>query len=595
MRIPVNDKGELWPWAKRKEADTLVYFAQLMDELLNNRSPEALRVLSLDSYHRLREIERTWEETQAAGIAPPLAFLLQELKAYLSRDPIVTHDFSVAWNSTLPRLSNGGENPREAMEAVRFLESALAPAYLRKCRDYIAAAIKHGKPKNRRAFRLVTENFCAYLLNAGYHPQSIHFRVRGYLLERDLDQDLVREVQRFFENFPHNKVDDFFVGIAVSPALAGLLDDREEFERVRKAAWPEGWPSHSRLELPRGGEFRTYRWNTSALDAVDARNRCETHLAKLRAVAYTARPRADLSWWPAIIAGRDDGSATVLRDPQDLIRWGRGNATPTAADRRARFGFLLDRRWSELDQNRLTNALTTYADAFHSESPSSQLLALWSSIEGLLPAPNGSGSRIAAFSRDVVACLEHQAFHRHVRTLHEDLRGLYSDDYATLLQQAKSPSADLVTRLAATFCLKENEPVQSEMGKLVADNPLARQRLRELWEAGRTVGGVWEMVSTRSDKNRWQLQRIYRERNRIVHRASPSANVEGLVMTLNAYTLGVLDALLAVGGEAVESVRLDDLFANLRIMEEARARWANTNAAATVDGAKLQILLRGHL
>jgi hypothetical protein len=57
----------------------------------------------------------------------------------------------------------------------------------------------------------------------------------------------------------------------------------------------------------------------------------------------------------------------------------------------------------------------------------------------------------------------------------------------------------------------------------------------------------------------------------------------------------VLDALLAVGGEAVESVRLDDMFANLRIMEEARARWANANAAASMDGAKLQILLRGHL
>lgn len=54
-------------------------------------------------------------------------------------------------------------------------------------------------------------------------------------------------------------------------------------------------------------------------------------------------------------------------------------------------------------------------------------------------------------------------------------------------------------------------------------------------------------------------------------------------------------ALLAVGSEAVESVRLDDLFANLRIMEEARARWANANSTANLDGAKLQILLRGHL
>ncbi|MFS2110451.1 hypothetical protein ACCC88_12230 [Sphingomonas sp. Sphisp140] len=566
-----------------------------MDELLNNRSPDALRVLSLDSYHRLREVERTWEEAHAAGIALSLSFLIQELKAYLARDPIVTHEYAVAWNSVLPRLSNGGDNPREAIEAVRFLASTLAPGYLRKCREYIAAAIKHGKPRNRRSFRLVTENFCAYLLNAGYHPQSIHFRVRSFLFEREMEENLVREVQAFFENFPHNKLHDHFVGIAVSPDLAALLDDREEFKALTKADWPSGWPPHARLELPPGGGLRVYGWHTPALDAVDARNRCEAHLSRLRAVAYTDRPRAKLSWWPAIIAGREEGSATVLRDPQDLIRGGRGSATPTATDRRARFAFVLDRRWTELDQNRLTNALTTYADAFHSESPSSQLLALWSSIEGLLPAPSGSGSRIAAFSHDVVACLEQQAFHRHVKTLHDDLRGFYQNDYVALLQRSESPSGDFVTRLAATFCLAQNAPVQTEIGELVANNPLARQRLRELWEAGQTVGDAWKMLTTRSDKSRWQLQRIYRERNRIVHRASPSANVEGLVLNLNAYILGVFDALLAVGGQAVDSVRLDDIFAHLRIMQEARTRWASANATAAMDGAKLQILLRGHL
>ncbi len=595
MRIPANEQGKPWPWIKRKEADTLVYFAQLMDELLNNRSPDALRVLSLDSYHRLLEVERTWEEMNAAGISPSLGFLIEEVMAYLNRDPVVTRDFAVAWTSALPRLSNGSNNPREAMEALRFLASAMAPAYLRKCRDYIVTAVKHGKPKDRRAFRLVTENYCAYLLNTGYHPQSIHFRIRSDLLERDLDNNLVRGIQGFFENFPHNKLHPFFAGVAVSADLAELLVDREEFEGLDQGNWPEGWPPYSRLEVPAGSRMRAFRWNTLALDAVDARNRCEAHLSKLRAVAYTAMPRSELSWWPVIIAGRDGTPATVLRDPQDLIRWGRAHGTRPTSDRKARFRFFLDRQWAELDQNRLTNALITYSDAFHSESPSSQLLALWSSIEGLLPAPSGSTSRIMAFSRDVVACLEHQTFHRHVSALNDDLRGIYEKKYLALLRKSKSPSDDYTTRLAATFCLSENEALQNEVGELCAENPLARQRLRELWEVGRKVGGAWEMVTNRSRKNLWQLHRIYRERNRIIHRASPSANVEGLVMTLNAYILSVLDALLTVGAESIEPSRLDELFANLRIMQEARARWAMTNAAKPIDEAALQILLRGHL
>ena len=379
----------------------------------------------------------------------------------------------------------------------------------------------------------------------------------------------------------------------MSPDLAELLHQRPEFERVSARAWPEGWPARRELELPEG--MRMLSWWTNALDVVDARNRCETHLSKVRAVAYTAKPYAMLDWWPAIIAGRTGNPGTILRDPADLLRWGRGRMVMGPRDTHARLRVFLDRRWPELDQNRLSNALTSYADAFHSESPSSQLLALWSSIEGLLPAPNGSSSRITAFSRDVVACLEHRAFHRQLSALHEDLHSTYRADYLGLLRKANFPLSDPPSRLAAIFCLPENAPIQLEMGALCASNPLARQRLFELYDAARTTGGVWSLVKARSEKNTWQLHRIYRERNRIVHRASPSANVEGLVMNVNAYILGVLDALLEVGADAGDAARLDDLFATLRIMQEARGRWAASHATDALDATKLVTLLQGHL
>jgi hypothetical protein len=105
VRIPANEQGEKWEWVTRKESDTLLYFAQLMEELLNNQSSDGLRARSLDSYHRLREIERTWDEAHTAAVTISMSPLVEELKAYLSRDPIVTDEFSVVWTSILPRLS----------------------------------------------------------------------------------------------------------------------------------------------------------------------------------------------------------------------------------------------------------------------------------------------------------------------------------------------------------------------------------------------------------------------------------------------------------------------------------------------------------
>jgi hypothetical protein len=563
-----------------------------MDELLNNLSPDGLRVLSLDSYHRLREVERTWDESNVAGVPLPLGFLIEELKAYLSRDPVVTADFAIAWTSVLPRLNSAGDRPKEAIEAVRFLASALAPSYLRKCRSYIEKAVGQGRVRNRRAFRFVTENFCAYLLNAGYHPQSIHFRVRRTFFERDLDQTLLRELRSFFAAFPHDTMHRFAVGVAVSEDLSDLLSERPEFDRLTARSWPEGWNARRRLET---AEPRMFVWKTDALDVVDARNRCEAHLSKVRAIAYTAKPYAKLNWATAIIVGEDGSPATILRDPVDPLRWGRGRMVAGPRDSSARLGLFLDRQWPEPDQNRVSNALNSYADAFHSESPSGQLLALWSSMEGLLPAPDGTGSRISAFSRDVIACLEHEAFRRQLTALHDDLNSTYRTDYLGILNRARFPATDHVSRLAAIFCLAENAPLQGEMGTLCANNPLARQRLFELYDASSSIGGIWRTIMGRSEKNTWHLHRIYRERNRIVHRASPSANVEGLILNLNAYILGVLDALLAVSADIGQHVRLDDMFAQLRIMQEARRQWAASHSADLLDAPTLAKLLRGHL
>jgi hypothetical protein len=90
----------------------------------------------------------------------------------------------------------------------------------------------------------------------------------------------------------------------------------------------------------------------------------------------------------------------------------------------------------------------------------------------------------------------------------------------------------------------------------------------------------------------WQLRRIYRERNRIVHRASPSANVEELVLSLNAYILTVIEAIIAQA-EAVPSCGLDEVFADIRITEEARAVAAQRKEIADrpPTGADFPLLL----
>jgi hypothetical protein len=589
MRIPRNEGDQIWGWVSDAKYDALLYFAQLVDELLAHQSPEGLRVVSLDSYHRLREAERTWVEAERAAIPVGLDQLTAELRDFLGRDPIVTRDFAQPWEAIQPRLKSSKDRPIETVEAIRYLARKLEPAYLRRCRDYIESAVSRGKSKEKRQFRFVVENLCSYLLNTGYRAPSIYFRAHACFFSRDVNGNAVREVQNFFSYFPGSARKKYLVGFAVTEAFADVLQRRVEFARCTG-------PYTKALRAMRDA-FTTnpqqyvFTWGTEALDVVDARARCEIQLTGIRAVAYTAMPYAEMDWDSHLIVAEEGRRGVVLREPVDALRRGRRRILRgLSADLEARLRFFIEEVRQEDDRNRLVNALTTYASAFHSESPASQLLSLWSALEGLLPTPNSSSSRISSFARDVVACHKRLQFAKHIATLHYDLFGLYRDAYSALLTRTISRRSDNVSRLASMFCLSENAAIRGEIGTLCANNPLARQRLFELYSAGQNARDLYAQVSSVAEKVEWQLQRIYRERNRIVHRANPS-DVETLILTLNAYILMVFDSVLDVGSSAPPGSTIDDLFAELRITEEAREREVAAIPNSKMTAEHLEVVL----
>ena len=145
------------------------------------------------------------------------------------------------------------------------------------------------------------------------------------------------------------------------------------------------------------------------------------------------------------------------------------------------------------------------------------------------------------------ACYTRLYFAKRLAALDYDLYGVHRENYAETLKDVVSLKQDSTSRLASLMCLASNTSLQSKIGAMCATNPFARQRLFELYDAGKTAKGLYDLALDAGRKVEWQLQRIYRERNRIVHRASPSETLESLIQILNAYTLIVFETLVRIG------------------------------------------------
>jgi hypothetical protein len=586
MLTPKDQNGNAFPWVRDPKYEGLLYFVQLIHDMLYYGAPESFRVVSLDSFHRLTEIEKAWDETNAAGL--PLGAMtpmIDELLSYAARDPIVVDTYGSQWTAAQPRLHSFSSRPVETLEAIRFLRSNLSAGYLRACRDYIVKFVNSKKLKNRRDFRFVSENFCSYLLNSGHQPHAIYFRVQSNFFERQITRPPEREVAEFFQNFPC-RAEKFNVVLAVNEAFIPILEPRPELQSLGQKL-----PQQCTIKTPfyHNPQRNLFLFQIEALDHVDARVKGEQQLTTLRAVAYTATPAATLEWDPHILVWKSNESrAVILREGVEVLRRARRRSPRPATALGRRHKFFLDDFSAETDRNRVVNSVTTYASAFHSESAPTQLLSLWSSLEGLLPSPDGQMPRVTSFARDVVACHKHLYLLNRFEALYHQLLVEYGDQINEILQLIKGMSSSYESKLAALICLLENKKSLDQLGSICSSNPLARQRLFEIYSACSTCGDLYELVKNHSQKVEWQLSRIYWERNRIVHRASPSPNVEVLILSLNAYITTVIEAVVA-NGVTGPALSLDQIFANIRINEEARERAVSSVNKVKIDPSNLHL------
>ena len=469
-----------------------------------------------------------------------------------------------------------------AAEAVRYFLNRIEHCYYTECCNYIRKYISKSKPTKKREFRIVAENFCSYLLNYGYNPHVIFVSIKRQFFKNNVSGNQVREFDDFINNFSFNQK-TYRALISASSAFAVVANQRKTDFVARSLSFPPEFRSKP-TEWPE--TFDLYELRVDALDWIDARNRIEKQLSFVRGIAYSVTPAADLSWHKKVIIVHPKPSEYVapVGNGVDAIRRTRWRSARKAPEYKRRLAFFVD-RFTGPDRERLFDAMTTYASAYHAESLPAQLVSLWSSLEGLLPPPpDGSKSQIEYLARDLVACHKKMYWQTRFESIYHQLRRARIK-IDTAMVGVVGPSKTPELKLASSLLLAQNKAVRDRIWPLCGDNTLARQRLWEVFEAAFTGGedhapsrkGVYDCVSDNAKKVDWQLGRIYRERNRVVHRAKPSETIEELVHSLNAYIEVVFEALLAQA-ELLPSADLNGIFADIRIGEDSRAAKASKGA-----------------
>ena len=362
--------------------------------------------------------------------------------------------------------------------------------YLRRCRGEIGKYAVNEKPKDKAAFRILVANYFSYLLNVGHTPEHIYYNIQRHFFDRELDQAPLRELRDFFREFP-GRPNEYRVFVGVSPEMHNAMEGIDGVNpkpvlpaaaHLRHATLLKEWKNTIELAP------------VQAMDLPGAWLASHSSLSLIRALAYTGKPAADLSWHPVMIISTEGYKAgSPFGEPTPpLRRRYRGN--PAAADKLVseRRAIISKTTLTDADRNRLLNAITGYADAFHSESPSTQLVSLWSSLEGFLPAPPPKSIRIKPFVRDVVSAQQRMFLENQFNWLYIDLIKMYRENLTEKLKDVPEYQTGL-GKLFSALCFSHHEPVREQLGILCANNPLATQRMWDLHTAAKDCGNLFRV------------------------------------------------------------------------------------------------------
>jgi hypothetical protein len=143
---------------------------------------------------------------------------------------------------------------------------------------------------------------------------------------------------------------------------------------------------------------------------------------------------------------------------------------------------------------------------------------------------------------------------------------IYRRRFALIVKGEPTVSGnDQHTKFAAILLLPSNASLQNELIGLCSENPLALHRLWKLQKDFSSPQSLKVALEEHERRVGWQLHRIYRARNSLVHSGTKASYLDSLVLNLDEYYRACLGTLVNRASREEHESDVDQLIAEIGI------------------------------
>lgn len=553
-------KAKNWT-CKPDQKQSIMVFVQRSRELLLHttsilRKPEVASVFLI-----VRELDFLIKETKDSPhktTEKHISLLLEELDESIKKDEVAKRLIGDRYGFIL-KIIKSESDPNARIDAIGLLGSRIARIeYLSVLKNKVIEIIAEGGKQKKRLVDLAD---CAIyaILDAGYPAQTIYHLLNITFLNKDDSVQVTgRETfDKFFSYFDLRRHDYFVIfGVTDESGDADYHMENNLYSVHQKdsAEYEEfigGFTEKNKQFFKIDKISGIFVSKIKALDPQSARANAEKNIGFLSSMLQLKRHKIKLAIQNEAIVYREDKKeyvhsnrpkAPVLRIPHD---------SDIAVDELAKF----INRLSAIDVDsvsRFTRAIQLHSSAVNANQVEVQLLNLWIAFETLFIRES-----VEKLSK-IISCVEPYLF---TAIAVYDINELYQyiERHHSVAWEAacsKSEKLSALTggvRLLAMVALPDFDNEAKDFLSSLDSDPLLRFRIGEKARCGRKAKDLNKFFDHISRLVKFDLSRIYRARNQIVHVGYSAADLGEIVQRAHHYldiVLTMIETLVAKPGGA---------------------------------------------
>lgn len=506
----------LHKWSLDESLEGMVFLAQRLDELLFDYTLDSYKPSALNAPFLCVEILGVIEEIENENIEEAnLIHLLEELGWSISNDKVAKSLLDVSMDQY---LLGKEETLSKKKLRIEILGKTLDERrYLKACFSFLKKSVVEKKKKDidHGARSLVTT-----LINMGVSKTFLRQQIYDFFYHGD--DNVIKSndnLDDFFEIiYPvHHRFDVYFI---VSKDVKIVEKSIRSFSIKILESLPEEikpFAVANALVLE-PNEVYVKIDDILTFDAHTARKIAERRIDMLKDLLTLFSHKNDLRWrGNTLIVQCCNESPRIVGAPRNAMEKSNDMHATRASKR---LNWMLSEMSLEYDGGsfeKFNRIVDLHGICVSNEVPENQLLNLWISLETLVPS-HGRTNKITNIIESIDPILRMTYVTRLMDQALADLLMWNQRVIGQILRRVPDANhTKAAMRLLQLLALDSNVDLRNELYALLKDFHLLRFRLFSLAESLKSPEAIKAVLDMHSKKVAWQLRRIYRTRNLLVH------------------------------------------------------------------------------